>query len=43
MFPMLSAADMEASIAFYGNLLGGTETYRFPQDDPAFVTLRLGE
>jgi lactoylglutathione lyase len=43
MFPMLSAADMAASIAFYRDLLGGVERYRFPEDDPVFVTLRLGE
>ena len=43
MFPMLSALDMQASIAFYRDLLGGTEAYRFPQDDPVFVTLQLGE
>jgi len=42
MFPMLSAADVAASIGPYGGLLGGTELYRFPQDDPVFVTLRLG-
>ena len=40
---MLSAADMAASLAFYGDLLGGTEAYRFPDDDPVFVTLLLGE
>lgn len=43
MFPMLSAVDMSASVAFYRDLLGGTEEYRFPEDDPVFVTLRLGE
>jgi lactoylglutathione lyase len=43
MFPMLSAADLGASIAFYRDLLGGVEAYRFPEDDPVFVTLRLGE
>jgi lactoylglutathione lyase len=43
MFPMLSAVDVAASIAFYRDLLGGTEEYRFPDDDPVFVTLRLGE
>jgi lactoylglutathione lyase len=43
MFPMLSAADMPASLAFYGELLGGTEVYRFPENDPVFVTLRLGD
>ena len=43
MFPMLSAADVQASLGFYAGLLGGTESYRFPEDDPVFVTLRLGE
>jgi lactoylglutathione lyase len=43
MFPMLSAEDFDASIAFYRDLLGGTEAYRFPEDDPAFVTLLLGD
>ena len=43
MFPMLSAVDLTASIAFYRDLLGGTEAYRFPEDDPVFVTLHLGE
>jgi lactoylglutathione lyase len=43
MFPMLSAEDMAASIAFYRDVLGGTEAYRFPEDDPVFVTLQLGE
>jgi lactoylglutathione lyase len=43
MFPMLSVADLGTSLAFYSDLLGGTEEYRFPVDDPVFVTLRLGE
>jgi lactoylglutathione lyase len=43
LFPMLSAADFDASIAFYRDLLGGVETYRFPQEDPAFVSLSFGE
>ena len=40
---MLSVADLPASIAFYRDLLGGAEVYRFPEDEPSFVTLRLGE
>jgi lactoylglutathione lyase len=40
---MLSVADLRASLAFYGDLLGGKPAYRFPEDDPVFVTLRLGE
>ena len=43
LFPMLSAADFEASLRFYRDLLGGVEAYRFPEDDPAFVTLRYGD
>jgi lactoylglutathione lyase len=43
LFPMLSVADLAASIAFYRDLLGGAEVYRFPADEPVFVTLRLGE
>ncbi len=43
LFPMLSAADFEASLRFYRDLLGGVEAYRFPEDDPAFVTLRFGD
>jgi len=41
LFPMLSAADLAASLRFYRDLLGGVEAYRFPDDDPAFVTLRF--
>ena len=41
---MLSVADLERSIAFYGDALGGRETYRFPPEGPPdFVVLRLGE
>ena len=43
MFPMLSAVDFAASIAFYRDVLGGVETFRFPADDPEFVTLALGD
>ena len=42
-FPILSVADLPRSIAFYGDLLGGTIDYRFPDvGEPRFVTLRLG-
>ena len=44
LFPMLSCGDLERSLAFYGALLGGVETYRFPeQGEPAFIALTLGE
>ena len=44
LFPMLSCADLGRSLAFYGDLLGGVQTYRFPDDgDPAFVALSIGD
>jgi len=40
---MLSVADLDRSIAFYGEVLGGAETYRFPGEGPPdFVVLRIG-
>jgi lactoylglutathione lyase len=43
LFPMLSCADVQRSVRFYGTLLGGVETYRFPAEgEPAFLTLTLG-
>jgi len=44
LFPMLSCADLDRSLAFYRDFLGGLETYRFPEGgDPAFVALRIGD
>jgi lactoylglutathione lyase len=41
---MLSTEDLGRAVGFYGDLLGGTETYRFPgSGPPAFVVLKLGE
>ncbi len=42
LFPMLSAEDFSSSVSFY-TALGGEEAYRFPDDDPVFVTLRFGD
>jgi len=43
-FPILSTEDLGVSMGFYGLLLGGEESYRFPNDgQPSFVVLRLGE
>jgi lactoylglutathione lyase len=39
---MLSAADFERSMRFYRDLLGGSIVYRFPEDEPVFVTVQLG-
>lgn len=44
MFPMLSTENLERAVGFYRDLLGGTETYRFPEEgQPAFLVLKLGE
>jgi lactoylglutathione lyase len=41
---MLSCADLPRSLAFYGALLGGVESYRFPEEgEPAFVALSIGD
>lgn len=42
-FPILSVADLARALAFYRDLLGGTVDYAFPEDEPQFVTLRLGD
>lgn len=39
---MLVVSDLAISVAFYHDLLGGAVAYRFPDDDPVFVTVRLG-
>jgi lactoylglutathione lyase len=42
--PNLYVADVEASAAFYRDLLGGTETFRLPAAGPAtHVELRIGD
>jgi catechol 2,3-dioxygenase-like lactoylglutathione lyase family enzyme len=44
LFPMLSCGDLARSLRFYGDLLGGVENYRFPENgDPAFIALTIGE
>jgi lactoylglutathione lyase len=44
MFPMLSCLSLTRSLAFYSDLLGGQESYRFPDEgEPEFVALRLGD
>jgi lactoylglutathione lyase len=42
-FPILTVSDLERSLAFYVGLLGGRQTYRFPDEGaPQFATLELG-
>jgi uncharacterized glyoxalase superfamily protein PhnB len=43
LFPILSTADLDRSLAFYQGLLGAEIEYRFPPDGPAgYVSLRIG-
>ncbi|TVZ00819.1 VOC family protein [Trebonia kvetii] len=42
--PNLYTADIEASVAFYRDLLGGTETFRTPASGtPVHVEIRVGD
>jgi lactoylglutathione lyase len=42
-FPIVTVADLPATVRFYRDQLGFQESYRFPDDgDPQFVTLTLG-
>ncbi len=42
-FPILSTPDLARALGFYEELLGGTVTYRFPDDgDAQYVGLDLG-
>ena len=44
MFPILTTPDLERSLHFYRDLLGATETYRFPDTGPpVYVSLQIGE
>ncbi len=42
-FPILTVSSLSRSLAFYRDVLGGVVEYSFPEDEPAFVTLRLGD
>jgi lactoylglutathione lyase len=44
LFPILATRDMERTLGFYRDLLGGTVTYEFPGPDgkPAYVSLDFG-
>lgn len=43
LIPMLSVADIDRSLGFYRDVLGGEIVYRFPPEGPpAFLTLSFG-
>jgi lactoylglutathione lyase len=44
LFPMLSVEHLDRALEFYRDLLGGSETYRFPETGPpVFVVVQLGD
>ena len=44
MFPILTTPDLGRCLHFYRDLLGGTVTYRFPEEgDPTYVAVRIGQ
>ncbi|MEV4710076.1 VOC family protein [Micromonospora sp. NPDC049374] len=44
LFPIITAADLEAALRFYEGLLGGRVEYRFPETgEAAYVSLRFGD
>jgi lactoylglutathione lyase len=43
-FPILHTSDLSRALAFYRDLLGFEERYRFPEDgEPEYVSVALGE
>lgn len=43
-FPIVSTPDVERSLGFYRDLLGGDVFYQFPEDgSPGYVALSVGE
>lgn len=42
-FPIVSTPDIQRSLGFYRDLLGGVVTYQFPEDgSPGYVALSVG-
>jgi predicted enzyme related to lactoylglutathione lyase len=43
LFPIVTVRDMDRALRFYGEAMGGKQTYRFPSDGaPQYVGLRVG-
>jgi lactoylglutathione lyase len=45
LFPILATPDIDRSLRFYGDLLGGVVSYTFPGADaePVYVGVKIGE
>jgi lactoylglutathione lyase len=41
-FPIVVATELPILIGFYRDVLGGEVVYRYPLDEPTYVTVRLG-
>ncbi|BDI22452.1 glyoxalase/bleomycin resistance/extradiol dioxygenase family protein [Herbiconiux sp. L3-i23] len=42
-FPIVVATELPPLIGFYRDVLGGEVVYRFPVDDPTYVSLKIGD
>lgn len=42
-FPIVVATELPPLIAFYRDVLGGEVVYRFPLDEPTYVSLTIGD
>jgi uncharacterized glyoxalase superfamily protein PhnB len=42
-FPIVVAHDLPPLLAFYRDALGGEVVYRFPDDEPSYLSLRIGD
>jgi lactoylglutathione lyase len=42
MFPILTTRDLPQALGFYEHLLGGQVRYRFPDEEPVYVSLVIG-
>ncbi|WP_158437699.1 VOC family protein [Naasia lichenicola] len=41
-FPIIVSQDISKLLGFYRDVMGGRIVYQFPDEDPAFLTLRIG-
>ena len=42
-FPIVVAYDLPVLVAFYRDVMGGQVTYRFPDDEPTYMSLQIGD